>query len=248
MESLFWNAVYLCMTRSGPGGKRREEFTTFSGFGKRKPEELSEEEVAHIWKVVQCTYILFENDPSEIYQTKLDMFENPEKLEQHVFPLFHDYFKPLQPLIRAWWNILTLAFPKAPDSPSPVLFCDHIITAFKTALEKAILEFNETPRGYESQEESVATARKQETEHIKQEVIRLKGLYSHAAESNSTPKSATVQEPQTPEKETILLWTSDLSPPQDNSLCREGMVSTVSDIVVPPAPTNSGSSAPKRAK
>ena len=120
MESFFWNTVYICMTRSGPGGKRREEFTTFSGFGKQKLDDPSEQEVDNIQKVVQCSHILFENDPDEIYMTKLDMFRNPEKFEHYVLPLFHDHFQPLQPLIHSWWNILTVAFPRVRNLNSMV--------------------------------------------------------------------------------------------------------------------------------
>ena len=99
MESFFWVLLYLCLTRKGPGGARREEFSL--GF-------VASDNAAHLRGIVYC---LFDSDDESILTgNKLFLMENPKDLEGVLFPRFHPYFHPLKGLLSKWWRLLLVTY------------------------------------------------------------------------------------------------------------------------------------------
>ncbi|TFY81315.1 hypothetical protein EWM64_g2696 [Hericium alpestre] len=99
LESFFWVLVYLCLTRKGPGGARREELCT------RNPTE-KRAQALHV-----IVYCLFDSDDDRtLTRNKKRLFEKPDDFEDLIMGHFHPYFERLKPLLSAWWKILRLGF------------------------------------------------------------------------------------------------------------------------------------------
>ncbi|EAU93367.2 other/FunK1 protein kinase [Coprinopsis cinerea okayama7 len=125
MESLFWVVVFLCLTREGPGGKRR-------------PEPKDDVKGDELYEGSLRRYYLFEAPKEEIRKIKSIMFsmtirdKMPRVLEDHIFPWFHPFFKPLHGLLAEWWAILCSGFNEKGN-----ILCRHYpVAAFRNALEK----------------------------------------------------------------------------------------------------------------
>ncbi|OSD08224.1 hypothetical protein PYCCODRAFT_1462501 [Trametes coccinea BRFM310] len=99
MESFFWVLLYLCMTRSGPGGVRREELI---GELDAVPAEIEE-----LRTIVYC---FFDGSLERIARNKKQAFEDYKSFEPLVLRHIHPYFEPLRPLLRRWWELLLLAY------------------------------------------------------------------------------------------------------------------------------------------
>ncbi|KAL1661929.1 hypothetical protein GGF50DRAFT_129122 [Schizophyllum commune] len=102
MESFFWTLLYLCITRSGPGGNRREELD-----GDIPDDAPSVEDVAELRRIVFC---FFGDETETIAMNKAQLFSEPELFEEGVLRHVHPYFEPLKPLLRQWWDLLLLAY------------------------------------------------------------------------------------------------------------------------------------------
>ncbi|KAG6834315.1 hypothetical protein H0H93_010524, partial [Arthromyces matolae] len=99
LESFFWCMTFICITRNGPGGQRREELRSdFKGEITVKVKAL---------RVVN--YTLFSADIYTLWDNKAELFKNPTHFEKYIMPHFHTYFDPLKPLMERWWKILHLA-------------------------------------------------------------------------------------------------------------------------------------------
>ncbi|KAG6846898.1 hypothetical protein H0H93_011218 [Arthromyces matolae] len=99
IESLFWCMNSICLTRSGPGGKHRDELRAdFDG-------EITEEvrELQHI------NYTFFSADAKIICSNKVHLFLHPQDYDTFIIPRFHPYFNPLKPLMKKWWEMLRMA-------------------------------------------------------------------------------------------------------------------------------------------
>lgn len=67
MESFFWVLLYLCLTRKGPGGARRDELDH---------QETPDEDTRRLWRVVYC---LFDGSWDDVAENKRLLFaENLE--------------------------------------------------------------------------------------------------------------------------------------------------------------------------
>ncbi|KAH9891353.1 hypothetical protein C8Q73DRAFT_782828 [Cubamyces lactineus] len=103
MESLFWVLLFLCITRAGPGGERREDFVgELTDF-----PNVRQDQVARLRNVVRN---LFDGDMATIASYKELLFLNPENFETEIFCHIHPYFEVLKPTLRRWWNLLVLAY------------------------------------------------------------------------------------------------------------------------------------------
>ncbi|KAL1762392.1 hypothetical protein FB107DRAFT_198936 [Schizophyllum commune] len=102
MESFFWTLLYLCITRSGPGGNRREELE-----GDILDDAPDVEEVAELRRIVFC---FFGDETETIAMNKAQLFGEPELFEEGILRHVHPYFEPLKPLLRQWWDLLLLAY------------------------------------------------------------------------------------------------------------------------------------------
>ncbi|OSD08234.1 hypothetical protein PYCCODRAFT_1357249 [Trametes coccinea BRFM310] len=99
MESCFWVLLYLCMTRSGPGGVRREELVSELDAVPAEIEELR-----------TIVYCFFDGSLERIARNKKQAFEDYKSFEPLVLRHIHPYFEPLRPLLRRWWELLLLAY------------------------------------------------------------------------------------------------------------------------------------------
>ncbi|TFY52615.1 hypothetical protein EVG20_g10477, partial [Dentipellis fragilis] len=132
MESFMWVLIYLCCTRDGPGGIRRKEFR----------EKFSTSEHQMLQAVV---YYFFEA-PIEVMGFRkqgLFNFEKKSQMEEWPLPIFHDYFAPLKPLVRKWFEILFIGY--------QYRIYATIHDQFLNAIEEAIEE--EQQRGVEENAE-----------------------------------------------------------------------------------------------
>ncbi|TFY58769.1 hypothetical protein EVG20_g8025 [Dentipellis fragilis] len=100
LESFFWVLVYLCVSRKGPGGARRDELG--------HPEGIQDADTRAVHSVVHC---LFDSDEeTTLAGSKLTLFESPEDFNEYIFPRFHPYFEVLKPLVSTWWKVLRLGY------------------------------------------------------------------------------------------------------------------------------------------
>ncbi|EIW57776.1 uncharacterized protein TRAVEDRAFT_48806 [Trametes versicolor FP-101664 SS1] len=104
MESFFWVLLYICITRSGPGGDRRKELTEDFNAA----SEPSRTQILELRRMVHC---FFDGGLEIIAWNKKDLFESSSKeFETHLLVHVHSYFEPLKPLLRQWWELLLLAY------------------------------------------------------------------------------------------------------------------------------------------
>ncbi|KAH8091829.1 hypothetical protein BXZ70DRAFT_471969 [Cristinia sonorae] len=100
LESLFWIFLYLCLTRAGPGGKRRADF-----------DEEPTGECDAVAKLHAIVWRLFESpEDHEIAFNKRDLFIHPESLKTLLIPAMHPYFEPLHQLLIDWWGLLRSSY------------------------------------------------------------------------------------------------------------------------------------------
>ncbi|KAI5829422.1 hypothetical protein K523DRAFT_337872 [Schizophyllum commune Tattone D] len=102
MESFFWTLLYLCITRSGPGGGGRKELD-----GDVPDDAPDVEDVVELRRIVFC---FFGDETETIAMNKTQLFSEPELFETGVLHHVHPYFEPLKPLLRQWWDLLLLAY------------------------------------------------------------------------------------------------------------------------------------------
>ncbi|KAI9065067.1 hypothetical protein FKP32DRAFT_1590961 [Trametes sanguinea] len=101
MESFFWVLLYLSITRSGPGGDRREELRG------ELSDAPGQEDVIELRRIMYC---FFDGDLKTIAYNKKELFEKSALFEPLVLCHVHPYFEPLKPLLRRWWHLLRLAY------------------------------------------------------------------------------------------------------------------------------------------
>ncbi|KAI0329144.1 hypothetical protein GY45DRAFT_1418167 [Cubamyces sp. BRFM 1775] len=103
MESFFWVLLYLCITRAGPGGERRNDLIC-------KLDEIPVEQKMQVAPLHDLVHCLFDGDMAKIASHKKDLFEQPQNFEEQVLCHIHPYFEVLKPTLRRWWNLLVLAY------------------------------------------------------------------------------------------------------------------------------------------
>ncbi|KAA1475414.1 hypothetical protein DENSPDRAFT_424375 [Dentipellis sp. KUC8613] len=95
LESFFWVLLYLCLTRKGPGGARRDDLLDDENFNK------------DLYAIVYC---LFDADDDAVLNAnKKKLFTKFEHMKQIVIPQLHPYFEGLSDLVAEWWTIIWLA-------------------------------------------------------------------------------------------------------------------------------------------
>ncbi|KAF9455625.1 hypothetical protein BDZ94DRAFT_1316018 [Collybia nuda] len=98
LEALFWVLVSICITRGGPGGRRREEL---------KPGTPSTPETQKLFLLVDCFF--YTENISRLVGNKRTLFIQDE-FEKYFLPHVHPYFERLKPLLVRWWKILQIAY------------------------------------------------------------------------------------------------------------------------------------------
>lgn len=100
MESFLWVVIYICTTRQGPGGVRREELQP-NYDGTNNPAYLS---------LAKTLRKLFEEERKAIFIHKVKLLESADSIATAVIPFFHPYFAELIPMVQEWWKLLHLAY------------------------------------------------------------------------------------------------------------------------------------------
>jgi hypothetical protein len=96
MESFMWVIIYLCLTRKGPGGLRRNELA---------PDvRLEEDDIKSLHNIVYCFFDA--EDEADLIRNKKSLFKRAEDMQKFVIRHFLPYFEPLKPVITEWWRIL----------------------------------------------------------------------------------------------------------------------------------------------
>ncbi|RXW16355.1 hypothetical protein EST38_g9496 [Candolleomyces aberdarensis] len=99
-ESIFYTLVYLAITRSGPGGARRDIFPG---------ESMSSKAVKRLQRISIVRAWCFEGDGLGV--RKLRLFHQSDDFKRYVLPYMNPYFQePLQKLFLDLWDILVPAF------------------------------------------------------------------------------------------------------------------------------------------
>ena len=97
MESFFWVLMYICLTRKGPGGARRDELDH-----EDNPSDHTKE-LRHI------IYCLFDCNWEPLTRNKTRVLTSGNDLEDFILPYFHPYFDDLKDLMRKWRELLCRA-------------------------------------------------------------------------------------------------------------------------------------------
>jgi len=130
MESFFWVLLYICLTRCGPGGHRRQELSR--GWPLDDPQ---------CRQLAMAVWNYFDADKSVLTKEKRQLFLEPQRFEESILPLIHPYFKPLKSLILTWWNILVRGFNDTytcRDKPLYGYLYRYPVIAFQNALQDAM--------------------------------------------------------------------------------------------------------------
>lgn len=171
LESFFWVLLYLCLTRSGPGGERRDEL---------QPNAPDQNDVNKLHRIVGCLFEAGDNDT--LLANKRRLFENPRELDQIITPCFHPYFADLGNLVVEWWNVIRFGYHTL-DHVAPGIIHDQVIKLIddeRMKIEVALLE-GPTSR-------TQAGASNKEVERRKNDLQRIEGLARGlAVVEDSTP-------------------------------------------------------------
>jgi hypothetical protein len=138
LESFWWVVVYLCLTRKGQGGGRREELSE---------KNQDDKQYFPLRRVVNCLFA--SDDEHTITKNKVDLFTSSDDLDKFVLVHFLPDFQQLQPLVKEWFSLLRLAYEfrafeyhhihdmvlKILEKTLELMVIDHIDTAVKDVLD-----------------------------------------------------------------------------------------------------------------
>ncbi len=129
MESFFWVLIYICLTRNGPGGKRRPELT-LPGPGGRSA----------LYNMIQK---VFENaNLSDLALQRENLVMDLLLFKQDILNHFHPYFGSLEPMMEKWYTLLQRArFHHSIEY-------DHIHIHVKAILDEAIMNLQPDDPSY----------------------------------------------------------------------------------------------------
>ena len=99
MESFMWVLIYLCLTRKGPGGFRRDELNF---------DVIVDDTTAPLHTIVDCFFDT--DDRNLLARNKCLLFQDPGDMEACIISQFHPYFKALGPLVSDWWQVLQRSY------------------------------------------------------------------------------------------------------------------------------------------
>ncbi|KAG6829114.1 hypothetical protein H0H92_005656 [Tricholoma furcatifolium] len=101
LEALFWVMTYICITRQGPGGEKRQILAEAS-----KSETTEDLKNASDPRFIHGKY--FSGNVADIIKNKCKIF-NDDSYATEIVPSFHSYFDPLKSLMIEWFNLLSVA-------------------------------------------------------------------------------------------------------------------------------------------
>lgn len=128
LESLFWVLVYICLTRSGPGGTRRKELGPEADLKDTKTQSLH-----------HFLYCFFDAEEDDILNdNKRRFFSDPTGVEGHIIPNIHPYFACLGDVLKEYWRQLQLSY-RVYDDWEMVTIHDKIIQILTDGIERTNL-------------------------------------------------------------------------------------------------------------
>ncbi|KAF8344955.1 hypothetical protein F5887DRAFT_236522 [Amanita rubescens] len=129
MESFFWVLVYICLTRNGPGGKRRTELTSPKPGGR-----------SALYNTIQK---VFENvNLSDLALQRQNLVMDLLLFKQDILNHFHPYFGPLEPMMEKWYTLLQRA------RHHHSIEYDHIHIHVEAILDEAIMNLQPDDPSY----------------------------------------------------------------------------------------------------
>ncbi|KAH8084354.1 hypothetical protein BXZ70DRAFT_900451 [Cristinia sonorae] len=130
MESVFWVFLYICLTRRGPGGARREELYSDSSMPSEDSTRTTHE--ARVRAIVEALF----DSPYErvIQQNKRNLFTNPQDFEVDILPFIHPYFKPIEALLVRWFKLFQIAYGTYDDVGQGIIH-DQVLDILDDALQ-----------------------------------------------------------------------------------------------------------------
>lgn len=192
LESFFWVLLYLCLTRDGPGGGRRNELSS---------NDPLTERTRPIYAAVHC---LFDSeDDVTLWTNKRLLFDNPNDLKNIILKCIHPYFTILKCLISKWWTTLRFGYFTYDDYTAGCLH-DRILKL----LEDELRTIRSTPNLYPSLGADEVARMKDKTDKESQRRIDdLTSIQSRIRELEESlkPKSSPAGQqrlPTTPPKDT----------------------------------------------
>lgn len=94
-----WVIIYICLTRKGPGGARRDEL---------RPDAPLSNDTKALHTIV---YSFFDSEDRNLLAlNKQTLFLNRGDMETYVLSRFSPYFDVLKPLVSAWWGLLQRSY------------------------------------------------------------------------------------------------------------------------------------------
>jgi len=156
-----WVLIYLCLTRKGPGGVRRDELAF---------DATLDDTTKPVQTIVYCFFDT--KDRNLLASSKSGLFQDPGDMEDYIISQFHPYFDALKPLVSEWWRILQRSY----------RFSEFTIIhdLFLAAIEKAIKGLQSTPPS------SDTAGTKQELDRRCADLNQLLTLGAEAAGPSST--------------------------------------------------------------
>ncbi|KAI4518145.1 hypothetical protein K525DRAFT_272945 [Schizophyllum commune Loenen D] len=107
MEALFWMLLYICITRSGPEGRQREEYSIKNLA--TIPDPKQRQSIAHLHKITHCLFDA--RDPVTLSKNKRLLLRNGvADFKAHIEGCFHEYFRPFRSTMRAYLQLLRIAY------------------------------------------------------------------------------------------------------------------------------------------
>ncbi|KAL1757786.1 hypothetical protein FB107DRAFT_208404 [Schizophyllum commune] len=107
MEAFFWILLYICITRSGPGGRKREEYSIKNLA--TIPDAKQRQSIAHIHRITHCLF--YAQDPTTLSKNKrLLLRYGVTDFKAHIEVCFHEYFRPFRLTMRAYLQLLRIAY------------------------------------------------------------------------------------------------------------------------------------------
>ncbi|KAH8084361.1 hypothetical protein BXZ70DRAFT_900425 [Cristinia sonorae] len=133
MESVFWVFLYICLTRRGPGGARREELD--SGVDPKTYSEDLPAETTRAMRVRTIVEALFDSPyATALARNKRNLFQHPKDFEEDILPFIHPYFKPLETLLVRWFKLFQIAY-RTYDDVGQGIIHDQVLEILDDALQ-----------------------------------------------------------------------------------------------------------------
>ncbi|KAH9885619.1 hypothetical protein C8Q73DRAFT_659679 [Cubamyces lactineus] len=205
MESLFWVLLFLCITRAGPGGERREDFAgELTDFPKERQDQ-----VARLRNAVRN---LFDGDVATIAYYKEHLFQNPQEFETEILRHIHPYFEVLKPTLCRWWDLLVLAYTFEG-------YEYHNIHAF--VIELLDMAARDLASLDDSQQTEDTEDKEKSQKAVEKRINHLRKVTWAFSRSQASRPTSPLSDMTTPEKKTLYQYSSPLSSPPSSPLTKK---------------------------